>query len=139
MESSVSHQRENLFGPFFRQNPKEVGHVVRAEVFDQPGDIRVQQVRQHLIDAVAVEFAEHLSALRLASHQFEDFPLFFGGRQMHNDLRHIGLMHPAQHLRKIGDRTSMQQPLHRQQHDVGFGPASIGLVTQRVAEEIFIP
>src|SRR6185295_672226 len=33
----------------------------------------------------------------------------------------------------------MQQPLHRQQHDVEFGPASIGLVTQRVTEEIFIP
>ncbi len=139
MESSVPHQRENLFGPFFRQNPEEVGHVVGAEVFDQPGDIRVQQVRQHLIDAVAVELAQHLASLRLASHQFEDFPLFFGGRQMHNDLRHVGLMHPAQHLRKIGDRTPVQQPLHRQQHDVGFGPASIGLVTQRVAEEIFLP
>ncbi len=62
------HQRENLFGSFFRQNPEEVGHVVRAEVFDQPSDIRVQQVRQHLIDTVAVELAQHLAALRLASH-----------------------------------------------------------------------
>ena len=62
------HQRENLFGSFFRQNPEEVSHIVRAEVFDQPGDIRVQQVRQHLIDAVAVELAQYLAALRLASH-----------------------------------------------------------------------
>ncbi len=58
---------------------------------------------------------------------------------MHNHIRHVGLMHPAQHLRKVGDRTPVQQPLHRQLHDVGLGPASIGLVTQRVAEEIFIP
>jgi hypothetical protein len=33
----------------------------------------------------------------------------------------------------------VQQPLHRHQHDVELGPASIGLVTQRVTQEIFIP
>ena len=58
---------------------------------------------------------------------------------MHDDLRHVGLMHPAQHFRKIGDRTSLQQALHGQQHDVGFGLASLALVRQCVAEEIFIP
>ncbi len=58
---------------------------------------------------------------------------------MHDYLRHVCLMHPPQHLRKIGDRAPVQQPLHGQQHDVEFGPASIGLVTQRIAEKIFIP
>ncbi len=28
-----------------------------TEVFDQPGNIRVQQICEHLIDTIAVEFA----------------------------------------------------------------------------------
>jgi hypothetical protein len=48
---------------------------------------------------------------------------------MRNHLRNIGLMHPAQHLGQIGDCTSVQQSLHRQQHDVELRPTSIGLVT----------
>jgi hypothetical protein len=58
---------------------------------------------------------------------------------MHDHFRHVGLVHPAQHLCEIGDRSPPQQSLHRQQHDVEFGPASIGLLTQRVTKEIFIP
>jgi hypothetical protein len=47
-------------------------------------------------------------------------------------------MHPAEHLCEIGDRTPVQQPLHRQQHNVEFCPVSIALVTQRIAEDVFI-
>ena len=75
-----------------------------------------------------IEFGQNLPALGLAADQLEDFALFLWRGKMDDDLGNVGRMHPAQHFCQIGDRASSQQTLDGQQHDIGLGLPSIGLL-----------
>ena len=110
-----------------------------GQVLDQPGNIRLEQIGEHLRNAVRVEFGQHLPALGFTADQFEDFPLLLWRGQMDDDLGGVGGMHPTQHLGQIRDGTTPQQALNRQQDDVGLGVSPLALISQCVAQHIFVP
>ncbi len=49
-----------------------MGNVVWAKLLQEPGNIGVKQIREYLLDALSIKFAEYLPALPPAN-QFENF------------------------------------------------------------------
>ena len=57
---------------------------------------------------------------------------------MDDDLGDIGGMHPSQHFGQIRDRATAQQPLDGQEDDVGLGLSTLALISQGIAQYLFI-